>query len=75
MSLSNFVIHIDENLDASKIDAVENVTGACLGVVSANINNNRPHLMVVTYDPRRGCSTHILGALQSMGLNGQLIGL
>jgi len=75
MSFSDVVIHIDENLNALEINDAENVAGSCIGVVSAHINNNRPHLMVVAYDPRRGCSSHILGAVQTLGLHGQLIGL
>lgn len=75
MSLSNFVIHIDENLNPLEINDAENVAGSCIGVVSAHINDHHPHLMVVAYDPTRGCSSHILGAVRTLGLHGQLIGL
>ena len=75
MSLSDFVIHIDETLDEFEINEAENVASACTGVVSAHINNHHQHLMVVAYDPSLGRSLHILGAVQSLGLHGQLIGL
>lgn len=75
MSLSDFVIHIDEDLNPLAINDAENVAGACLGVVSAHISPQHPHLMVVAYDPSRGCSSHILGAVRTLGLHGQLIGL
>lgn len=75
MSLSDFVIHIDENLNEFEISETENVASACTGVVSAHINNHRRHLMMVAYDPSLGRSSHILGAVQSLGLHGQLIGL
>ena len=75
MSLSDFVIHIDESLDEVEINEAENVTGACAGVVSAHISNHHRHLMLVAYDPSLGFSSHILGAVRSLGLHGQLIGL
>ena len=75
MSISNFVIHIDENLNEIEINEAVNVTGACAGVVSARISNDHRHLMLVAYDPSLGFSSHILGSVRSLGLHGQLIGL
>jgi len=75
MSLSDFVIHIDENLNELEVKEAETVANACTGVVSAHINNHHRHLMVVAYDPSLGCSSHILGAVRSLGLHGQLLGL
>jgi len=75
MSLSDFVIHIDESLNELEINETENVASACTGVVSAHINHHHRHLMLVAYDPSLGCSSHILGAIQSLGLHGQLVGL
>jgi hypothetical protein len=75
MSVSDFVIHIDETLDEFDInDAEEAVTG-CTGVVSARVSPHHPHLMLVAYDPEQGCSAEALGAIQSLGLHGQMIGL
>jgi hypothetical protein len=75
MSISNFVIHIDESLNETEINEAEHVTSACAGVVSAHINNEHRHLMLVAYDPSLGFSSHILGSVRSLGLHGQLIGL
>jgi hypothetical protein len=74
MSLSDFVIHIDESLDEFDVDEVEQAANACAGVVSAHVSPHRPHLMLIAYDPERGRSTQILGAVRSLGLHGQLVG-
>jgi len=75
MSLSDFVIHIDEALDELKVNEAEAVVSSCAGVVSAHISTQQPHLMLVAYDPSRGRSAHVLGAIRSLGWHGQLIGL
>jgi hypothetical protein len=75
MSLSDFVIHIDENLDDFDVNAVEDAACACDGVVSAHISEHHPHLMTVAYDPGLARPAHILGAVRTVGLHGQLIGL
>ena len=75
MPRADFVIHIDEHLNALEINDAENVASACTGVVSAHINHHHRHLMLIAYDPSRGRSSHILGAVQTLGLHGQLVGL
>ncbi|MDP1681791.1 MAG: hypothetical protein Q8L39_08445 [Burkholderiales bacterium] len=75
MSLSDFVIHIDEYLNELEINEAENVASACTGVVSAHINPHHRHLMLVAYDPSLGRSSHILGAVRTLGVHGQLVGL
>jgi hypothetical protein len=75
MSVSDFVIHIDETLNEfDKNDAEEAVTD-CTGVISARISTYQPHLMLVAYDPEQGRPAHTLYALQAIGLHGQMIGL
>lgn len=75
MSVSNFVIHIDERLNESEVNEAEEVANGCAGVVSAHISPHQPHLMLVAYDPERGHSMQVLGAIQSRGWHGQLVGL
>jgi hypothetical protein len=75
MSISDFVIHIDEQLNDFDASEAEEVAGGCRGVISAHVSAYQPHLMLVAYDPARVRSTEVLGALRSRGWHGQLVGL
>lgn len=75
MSLSDFVIHINETLDEFDINDAEEAVTDCAGVVSARVSTHHPHLMLVAYDPKRGQPSQVLGAIRSLGLHGQMIGL
>jgi len=65
MFLSDFVIHIDETLDESDVNEAERAVGACAGVASTHVSPFKPHLMLVAYDPERGRSSQVLGAIRS----------
>jgi hypothetical protein len=75
MSVSDFVIHIDEKLNEFDVNEVEEAVATCAGVVSAHVSTHHPHLMLVAYDPMRGHPASALGAIRSLGLHGQMIGL
>lgn len=75
MSLSDFVIHIDESMNEFDMNDAEEAVTDCPGVVSAHFSSRHPHLMIVAYDPERGRSTRALNAIRSLGLHGQMIGL
>lgn len=75
MSISDFVIHIDENLNEFDVNEAEEAASGCAGVVSAHVSAYQPHLLLVAYDPERGRSTEVLGAIRSRGWHGQLVGL
>lgn len=75
MSLSDFVIHIDETLNEFDVNEAEEAVTGCTGVVSAHISPHQPHLMLVAYDPDRGHPIQVLGAIKSLGLHGQMLGL
>lgn len=75
MSVSDFVIHIDEMLNEFELHEAEQAASRCSGVVSAHVSRHQPHLMLVAYDPERGRSTQVLDAIRSHGWHGQLVGL
>lgn len=75
MSVSDFVIHIDETLSEFDRYEAEETAAQCAGVVSAHVSPFQPHLLLVAYDPEQGRSSQVLGAIRSRGWHGQLIGL
>ena len=75
MSISDFVIHINENLTEYDVNDAEEAVMDCNGIISAHISPQHPHLMLVAYDPNRVSSGAALQAIHSLGFHGQMIGL
>jgi hypothetical protein len=75
MKLVDVTIHIDENVDHDQRDAVQDRLRSMGGVVAAASHDERPHLMVVEYDPDRIDSQRILSAVRDAGVHAELIGL
>ncbi len=72
---TNVVVHIDENLDDQRIREIERLIGAQPGVVSACVNENARHLLVVDYDPTGIQSSEILARVRDNGVHAELVGL
>jgi hypothetical protein len=74
-SKTNVVVHIDENLDDQRIREIERLIGSQPGVVSACVNENARHLLVVDYDPTGIQSSDILARVRDNGVHAELVGL
>lgn len=53
ISLADVTVHIDESLDKARRGALDEHVRAQDGVVCVAYPDDKPHLMVVTYNPRR----------------------
>lgn len=73
--MSDITVHIDETLDAATIYALQKDITSMRGVNQININDHRPHLMVVNYDHEMMNSTELLNEFADHGLHAELIGL
>ncbi len=62
---TGLVMHISDNLDSGHRRKLENSIQLQSGVSSALFNQDRPHLMVVNYDPNQISSRQILAELSS----------
>jgi hypothetical protein len=68
------VIHIDEALSDSQLEAFERDLAQTPGVRSACVHENTHHLMVVDYDPLDTSQAALLNNIQSLGLHAELVG-
>ena len=68
------VVHVDEHLDESRRTHIEDVMEREAGIMKARFNNQRHHLMIVAYDPKRINSSAILNYIKGQNVSAQLVG-
>ena len=74
-SIADMLIHINENLDHYHQESVSDSVREVDGVFSASIQERKPHLMLVAYNPDRTSSLSIMHQVTHSGMHAQLIGL
>ena len=72
--MSDVTIHIDETLDMTALLAMQHELEKMKGVQRIDARENRPHLMVVTYDHQQTHSGEILSEFSEHGYHAELIG-
>lgn len=72
--MSDITVHIDETLDDSTIQVLQNDLVRMEGVDHIDSTARHPHLMVVNYDHDRMDSNTILSEFTNHGLHAELIG-
>jgi len=73
--LTDVTVHIDENISEEVRAKVEEHLRADEGVTSVHFSKDRPHLLVVAYDPSHAASRRILETVLGEGLHAELVGL
>lgn len=68
------IVHIDDHLDENHRTRIEGVIERTTGVMKARFNNQRHHLMIVAYDPKRINSASILNYIKCQNVSAQLVG-
>jgi len=71
---TDVVVHINENLDRESRELLISKINVLEGVVSASLADERPHLMIVGYDPDKTRSHEVLSGVKNTGVHAQLIG-
>jgi hypothetical protein len=66
-------MHIDENTTHQEREELRDELLNMAGVMAAAYHDNKPHLMVVIYDPGRIKSIEFVNAAQKRGLHAELI--
>lgn len=74
MDSTGVVVHIDESLSSDNRDELLQKIEAIDGVLSADVQDQRPHLMIVDYNPNQTKSLDVLSGVQSSGVHAQLVG-
>jgi hypothetical protein len=75
IDLADVTLHVDESLDASGLAQLEDAFRTRDGVVSVHVDQNRPHLFVLEYNPKLIHSKDLVKIPQFRGLHAELIGL
>ncbi len=75
ISISDFIIHVDESLTREQLDGLEAVIRENACVVSAAASEKTPHLMLVAYDPDCAKSKKILDSVIAQGVHATALGL
>lgn len=75
IDLADVTIHVDETLDASGLSELEAAIRQKDGVVSVHVEEKRPHLFVVEYNPQKLNSKELLEVVESQGMHAELVGL
>jgi len=68
------VVHIDESLNSDNRGELLQKIEAIDGVLSADVQDQRPHLMIVDYNPQQTKSMEVLSGVQNSGVHAQLVG-
>lgn len=68
------VIHINEELDADHREQFSADVCECEGVLSVDVKEERPHLMIVAYDPIEIGPLNVLSTIKNQGVHAQLVG-
>ncbi len=75
IQMTDVTLHIDEALESRDLEIVEEDLRDNDGVLSVHREKNRPHLMLVEYNPDLVTARNILNTVTSQGLHAELIGL
>ncbi len=75
ITLVDVTIHIDKDTDEDTRNNVENGLRIIDGVTSVHMPKDKPHLIVVEYNPEATSSSHLLTMVKELAGHAELIGL
>ncbi len=73
--MADVTIHIDENTSHDQREELRDHMLQHKGVMAAAYRDDKPHLMIIEYDPEVASSDDFLDIAKSSGLTAELIGL
>ncbi|AGA34719.1 hypothetical protein TVNIR_3082 [Thioalkalivibrio nitratireducens DSM 14787] len=68
-------VHIDETIGAEAREGIQDRLRDLNGVMAASSHDDKPHLLLVEYDPERVSGQEILDTVVGTGVHAELIGL
>ncbi len=75
IDLADVTIHIDQTLNEEEMAKLEDAFRNRMGVVSVRFNPERPHLVIIEYNPKMIGSRDLVDIPRFHGLHGELVGL
>lgn len=74
MSISDILIHINQDLNEDQRKSLEEYIRQVDGVVAPRFNPGKNHLLLVAFNPDVTSTAALLAKVQSFGYNAQLVG-
>ncbi|HEY8594944.1 MAG TPA: hypothetical protein VIL84_06845 [Devosiaceae bacterium] len=75
MQMADVVIHIDETVDHDRRTAIADIVRDHKGVMGVAHHDEKPHLMIVEYDPGVISAHVLLDAVKAEGVHAELVGM
>ena len=73
--LVDIIVHVDENIDHDHREALTDKVRGVSGVVAVRLDDDKPHLMIVEYDPDAIKAIDVLNCVKEDGVHAELVGL
>ena len=74
-TMLDVILHIDEETTHDEREALRDVLLSKNGVMTADCRDDKPHLMIVGYDPEDITSIELLAMAQNRGYHAELIAM
>jgi hypothetical protein len=75
MQTADVIIHVDETIDHDRRLAIAGMVRAHAGVADVAHHDEKPHLMIVKYDPQAVTAHALLDVVRGEGVHAELVGL
>ena len=75
IQMIDVMVHIDEDLNKAQRNMLEKHMRMQDGVIALGYHDERPHLMIVEYNPECTSSSNILHLVKRHGYHAELIGM
>ena len=75
IKLVDVLVHVDESIDKTARGAMEDKVRGIEGVVSVAQHDDKPHLMMIEYNPDKTSSADILTCVKGEGVHAEIVGL
>ncbi len=75
METIDFLVHIDETLNESELEVIEDSIRDGTAVAAASHQANNPHVIQVIYDSNMIHANDIVQAIRDHGVHAQAVGL
>ena len=75
MEMADVTVHIDETVPGERRTRIADIVRAHKGVMGVAHHDEKPHLMIVEYNPDAVTSQELLQVVLDQGVHAELIGL
>lgn len=73
--MADVMLHLDENTSHDQREALRNKLLELGGVMAAAVHDEKPHLLIIEYDPDALHAQQLIAIANELGLHAELIGL